>query len=533
MNYERFGRLNSKKIEELKNDAKPYDMGKFFPYLPTRKKDMDQRHTISSFKNMIQKYRYCYSLYGNCVALIKKKGLLPEKEFEECIEIKNQVYVFTNIPYGDFDDDDCKLLFDKKMPIPIKDEESDLGYRTTSVLSDMKNRKLSSTQVKLLKKYLLRTHFISLESVYIAIHKLDEVVSDEDRELDDSVFNEFIWRLALFDEGIYKEGAIKDSDIKGKRSRVQDAHSLFHEYDRYGSLNYIQSFDYIHSFTKKLDYVMQYNHIATANKLFYDFLVGHYQTFSWDEFTGDTLLSDALSIYEDKLAYLHRVKENYAFLKNPYSKEYRSFFGKRKKLYLNQLFKVQQIMRKLKSEYHSIDEKINLLIKEHDKCINSLHAIHEAKENYKKDLGDNQLPNKGYGYLGDGVYDDEDADSPIYQMRFERSWTIDEEKLEREGIEYQREEDHDEFLKDKEYEEAYEREIQRLLKENKLLELFKFDDEKYFEHNESISIKDILEIKMLNVTDDVSLEGDFFSLKEIDDWLGKRLFHFSFVEFDK
>ncbi|WP_415407294.1 hypothetical protein ACLHDG_01840 [Sulfurovum sp. CS9] len=532
MNYERFGRLNSKKIEELKNDSKLddlklYAMGKFFPYLPTRKKDMDQRHTVSSFKNMIQKYRYCYSLRSNCVALIKKKGLLPEEE--ECIEIENKVYVFTNIPYGNFDEIDCELLFDKKMSIPIKDEDSVLGYEATSVLSDMKKRKLSSIQDKLLRKYLVWIHFVSLESKYISINKLDEVACDEDRDVDNSVFNEFVWRLALFGKGIYKEGETKESNIKGKRSRVQDAHSLFHEYDRYGSLNYIQSFDYIHSFVKKLDDVMQYNHIATANKFFYEFLEEHYNTYLLDEFTGDKLLADSLSIYEDKIAYLHRVKENFAFLKNPYSKEYRSFFGKRKKLYLNQLFKAQQIMRKLKSEYHSIDDMVNSLQEEYDKTVNSMNILPEVIKNYKEDLGDNQLPNQGYGYLGDGLHDDEDENSPVYQIRHERSWTIDEERLQREEIEYQREEDEEQLSR----EEAFEKEIQRFVKENKPMELFEFDEKAYFEHHESISIKEVLKIKQLDVIDDVSLEGKFFSLREMTDWLGKRLFHFSFVEFDK
>ena len=51
--------------------------------------------------------------------------------------------------------------------------------------------------------------------------------------------------MALFGKGIYKESEIKEVNIKKKRSRVQGAYSLFWEYDRYGSLNYIHSFAHI------------------------------------------------------------------------------------------------------------------------------------------------------------------------------------------------------------------------------------------------------------------------------------------------
>ena len=64
------------------------------------------------------------------------------------------------------------------------------------------------------------------------------------------------------------------------------------------------------------------------------------------------------------------------------------------------------------------------------------------------------------------------------------------------------------------------------------LELFEYDEEAYFEYYGSISIKEVLHTKQLIVIDDVSLEGSFFSFQEMNDWLGKRLFYSSFVEFD-
>lgn len=516
MDYERFGRLNSKKNKELKDMYKPpYDMAIFFPYLTTRKKSMDQRHTISSFKKMIEKYRYCYSLFDNCIASIKRNG----NDYEtECIEINNKVYVFTN--NGDFDEIDCELLFDKIAPIPIPDDDGALGYRATSVLSDMKKRKLSVSQYELLKKYILKIKLVSLESVYTPFYKSEEEALNEFMELKDSVFNEFVWRLALYDKGIYKESEPIDSAIKKKRARVEDNHTLFYAYDRYGVLNYIQSLKYIHSFTKKIAHVMQYNHIVTANKLFYEFLQEHYNTVLLDEFTGDKLLEDAMEIYEDKIPYLRSLKENYAFLKNPYSEEYRHFFGKRKKLY--SLFSTQQIMRKQKSEYASIDEMLNRLEKEYDKIKNSLKVIKRTINNYRKDLGSNQLPNRGCGFPGDGLSNDDGTGGLMDEIILEAGEQLKFEKMERERIEKERKAAEDEYYYELDHQQSFEEHIQELVKENKPLVIFEFYEEEYFKHYKSITIKEILEVYAYDVLTDVSLEGKFCSVLEMSYWLAEN-----------
>jgi len=528
MDYKRFGRLNSKKIEELKNDSNLYDMGKFFPYLPTRSKSMDQRHTISSFKTMIKNYRYAYSLYPDCKASIKRPG----QEYEmECIEIDNNVYVFTDISPYDFDEDAhdyFALLYDRDELIPIhNDENSKFNEMTNSILQNMEDRKLSPTQHELLREYLSQINFISLKSEYIKTNEMDE-----------AVFNEFVWRMVLYGNGIYKESEIKkEADIKKKRSRVEDGHSLFQNYNRYGSL------EYLHSFASKLDDAMQYKLRVTANKLLYEFIEENDNTFLLDEFTGNQLLSDALSIYEHNIASLLSLKENYVFLLNPYSKDYRQFFAKRKKLY--SLFKSQQIMRKLRSEYHSINDRVNSLRKERDKTETSMNVIQEVIRNYKEDSGDNQLPNHGCGFLGDGWSNDDGTGGLMDEIREEAAVMLKLEQMERE----RREEDismiaggdigYDNhqvqergLMKQKQYKklsphEEYEifkkNKIQELVKENQPLALFKFDNKKYFEYYDSISIKDAVTVCDWVLFDwvlfeGVSLEGEFFNYQEMHNW---------------
>ena len=501
MDYTRFGRLNSKKIEELlKNNSPVYEMGKFFPYLTTRSKAMDQRHTISSFKTLLKRFRYCYSLYDNCKAVIKQKGLDYE---EKCDEIDNKVYVFTDIPYDDFDHLDWELLYDKEELIAVQ-ENSSFSEQTKSVLTNMQKRKLSPSQYNYLRKYLSQTNFVSLKSEYIGINDLEK-----------GIFNEFIWRMALYGKGIYKESEIREVSIKKTRSRIQDAHSLFKNFDRYGSL------EYIHSFTEKLNDLMISNQKETANKLFSEFLEENDNTFLLNEFTGIKLLENSIPIYEDKMVHLNNLKKNYMFLENPYSKKYKTFFRRREKAY--SLFRAQQIMRKLKHEYNSIDNMTNSLQDECNKIVNSLPVINKAIENYKKDLGENQLPNQGFGYLGDGWYDDENPDDLSTQMRVEKWCDIEHERMDREKWQQVRWEDEQEYYEIQEN-------IERLVDNNQPLDLFEYREDQYFNHYSSISIIDVLNIKELDVIDNISLEGEFFSLEEINDWLGKRLFHFSFLE---
>jgi predicted RND superfamily exporter protein len=248
-----------------------------------------------------------------------------------------------------------------------------------------------------------------------------------------------------------------------------------------------------------------------------------------DEFRGNQLLSDALLIYKDNIEYLLSLKENYAFLKNPYSEGYRRFFGKRKEFY--SLFNTQQIMRKLKSKYHSIDDMVNSLKEERNKTVASMNVMQEAIKNYKKDLGDNQLPNQGFGFSGDGWDGGSDEDDLWHQIRDETDWKIKQEEMERKQADADAEyyDNYDPEEEARIEEEQIEHEIQRLVNENESLKLFEFDEEAYFKHYESISIKEVLKIKQLVVIDDVLLEGKFFSFQEMTDWLGKRLFHFSFT----
>ena len=504
MNYGRFGRLNSKKITELKNNNQiPYGMEKFFPYLPTRSQKMDQRHTITSFKTMTKKYKCCYSLYSECLAEIKMTSLEAE---EVCIAIDNKVYVFTNISSYDFDTDNCELLFDTEVLIPIHDKPLNFSYQTKSVLANMKERKLSPIQYKLLDVYLSQINFVSVKSEYIELNELDE-----------AVFREFVWRLTLYDTDIYKVNGFREHEVTNRRSRVQDFHTILSEYDRYGSLEYIRAF------IEKLSNAMHYNQVRVSNKAIYDLLREEYKTFFIGSITGEQIFADLSRIYQQSLDYLWSIKQNYSFLKNPYSKQYRIFFRRRRNIY--SLFKTQQIMRKLKNEYLTIDQKITRLEEELASFKNKFEIINEAIETYNKDLGEHQLPNRGFGYLGDGWNDDEDVDDVSTEIRMEESWAIQQEHNLEEAMEAEAEylsnggEEEVAELARIEEEEYY----QRLINENKPLELFKLNEEKYFEHFKSISIKDFVKLEQLAVFRDLSLEGHFLNSKEKNDWIEKNI----------
>lgn len=440
MDFKRFGRLNTKKLTKIMNKGPLYEMAHCFPYLPTRSQKMKKRNKIECFKRMCQNYRYCYYLKSECIAKISVHSFERDK-IEECREIDNNVYVFCDIPPIDFlngdEDYEFDLLFDVKDRILITTTNgSGFNEDTILVLKEMRLRNADPIQLKILEEYLSTIDLISVESEYPA----------DCETLDVAIFNEFKWRMILFGKFIYemsdKELAKEKNEkyeyieIKRKRSRVEDRYSLLR------GIN-INAIKYATKFYEDLKEIVSHSHSKSASKYLYDYLEERYAAEIYDKgfnVKAEEIFKDVFEISMNEKEHLQRVKDNYKFLLNPYSKDYRAFFKeKRKRL---SLFKTQQVMRKLKNEYKSVDSRLN----EIDSYQYVFEIIDKAIKDYTQDLGDNQLPNEGYGYEGDGWFDNEPEDSVVNDIRTETQWELEQEKNQRDELKFEKQIERDEII---------------------------------------------------------------------------------------
>lgn len=297
MNFKRFGRLNTKKLNEYKSfSSQPYDMSKIFPYSTTREINKENRYTLSSFNTLSKDYRFCYQLYSDCIAEIKRKG---NKDYQECLEIKNNLYVFTN--EESIDEYDCTLIYDIEYVYSIITDKLIID----NVFWDMKERKVSQRELYLIKEYLEKNKF------------LDNYIPG----VSTVVVNEFLWRCRLIGTKIYKSNP-KYKEQKYKKKKVEDTYSILNKFETnnllpYEKLNLNQVWKFLNENSISLLFVESL--IEIINKKFY----------IW------------------------------SFLFNPYLKDYRRLFNKyRKRL---SLWQTQMIFKKYKDEYKKLEDILEKL----------------------------------------------------------------------------------------------------------------------------------------------------------------------------
>lgn len=299
MDYNRFGRLNTKKLEEIKKDLEkpPYDMSKIFPYSVTREVDKVNRYTLSSFNNLAKDYRYCYQLEKVCFAEIKRKGL---SEYQECREIKSNLYVFTN--EGDIDLYDCTLIYDTEYIYSIIYDKEIFD----NVFSDMKKRRVSFNQLELIRNHLEKSKFLL------------PVIPN----VSQSILNEFLWRCRLLNTKIYKTDNEYEEEKEYKKSKIEEGYSILNQFESknllpYKELSLNETYSYLNKNHISLLFVQHL--IETINKKF----------FIW------------------------------SFLFNPYSSEYRKLFNKYRKIL--SLWQTQQVLKKYKNEYKTLESILEKL----------------------------------------------------------------------------------------------------------------------------------------------------------------------------
>lgn len=452
MDFKRFGRYNSKKLDTFLDEHNPlYSMGRIFPISSTRKTSMDNRHTIASFKTMCKTYRYCYRLHEeSCIAQKKSKGI---EGYEDCYEIENDLYVFTNIAYNDIDIIDCELVYYRDEIIRI--EES---YEIESVLEDMRLRKISKTQLDDLKKLLRGIQFLPL--------KFEDIPIEFKSTISKSLFDEFRWRILLFDTEIYNSNKEDIESTQIKRVKIEQGYSILNDIQRYYPLDSLLSDiekykGYFEEFNTYANQKMKYSSKELAARLREDPKLE--ELFKYVNEYG-TLKP----IFEEKLNDYKKILKNYNFLNDPYSKEYREFFNRYKKIL--SLWQTQQVMRKYKSEYTLVIDTIQQLEKRLKEIEAYSEILYDIDTTYQNDLGDNSIANDGFGYEGDGWYDDVDDPDELDAMGQIRAET--QAQIEMEKDEYhrqlQKEAEEEEY-----FEEFEEQQYQKYLNEQYLI---RFDE---------------------------------------------------------
>jgi hypothetical protein len=450
MNYERFGRLNSKKLNEYLYENSPlYDMAKLFPYLPTRKTAMDRRHTISSFKTMMKKYRYCYKLYSDCIAKIKMKG---KREYDICPYIDNNVYVFTNIAHTKIDTSDFQVIYDRDAIIKLKtsdDLQKDADIISNAIIS-MEQRKFPKEVIKNLKTLLSVFNTLPLS--------FDAIPSEYQSSITPSIFEEFRLRCLLEDTNIYKINNNYCDDVMLSKQQtkshftIQD-YSLLKEIEKYYPM--VDLLQDIKVDLEKLDHYEYYGLKALQQ----------YETFKeyskLEEYIDDIKkYTNILDIYKIKCNDLDTIYTSYHFLNNPYSKEYRALFKKYRATLSK--WQTQEIFRKYKKEYSKIEQTLNTLFSSIDKMEDVLKRLDTIKIEYKETLATNGLPNNGMGYLEQ--FDDED-NYHINPQTGELDIMAEFRHEEEVQIELDRIHDNDEYKyqmdRDKEYEEFLKEELKK------------------------------------------------------------------------
>lgn len=519
--WQRFGRLNQKKIDEYLHNNKPlYEIAYLFPYLPTRSIDMSNAQAIRTFKTMCKKYKYCYKLNSDVYAIInqfygRSKGSEHKNvfQFEEVVQIDNRVYVFTNISRNDLDDVDFEVVYindsiylrfhetleDDFLGIDFEEFLIKNRLKVKAVLQDMKDNKTSAKELADLER---------LSNIVTAIPaKFDEIPKEIGmKHLKESTFYNFRMRFLLVDHDFYNTSYDiygKQNLNKRKKEKVEDNYSII-------TKTAIDNSKMKQRLVELVSLVNRYGPDSQAAK--------ENAAFLHKDFFGYGLID----FLENESMYYLEIIDNYAFLEKPYSKEYKHLFRKHKKI-LSSKFKTQQVFRKYKREYKEIENTWE----EHVKFLNWIYGYKIkdlVNKIYQSDIGSNGLPNDGWGY--DGIHHIKYGENNIISReRAEKALESDHERTQLAEMdakaEYWANKDPEEEVDDDEVCDHIEIDP---------MELFENNEEAYFDYCGSISIKEVLSIKQLVVIDDVSLEGDFFSLKEMNDWLGKRSFHFSFEE---
>lgn len=463
MDFNRFGRLNTKKlneyIDEIKNDPDStlLDMSKLFPILPTRDASKKSRYLIKSFNWMIEHYRYCYKLFSDCIAEIKMVGI---NEYEQCLEINNNLYVFTN--EENIDDADCELVYDRDKKIFIKaikkkdNDELDIDI-ITDVLNQMKKRRIPNGQIKAIEHLITHVSFLELN--------FNNLPKKLDKHLDKSVYNEFIWRILLYSTDIYKND-YEERKLKRKKVKIEDGYSITKEINSYGMLDWF--YDEMELFDSKYSLLSEYksfNHTYSINKLATDIREDTKLEFWFEELKRERSFK---SLLENKIKEIENFLEVYSFINNHRSKQYRHIFNK----YIRFLTKwqTQQVFRKFKQEYKEAENKLSELYLQFEKIEIYDNQFIEIDNIYKNNLGENGISNNGFGYIGDGLkFNDNDIANEI---RANAQQELDNERQER--IDYYNE-------KERIEQEAYEEEQEKLYDIYSKLEVLYNDNEPIFE----------------------------------------------------
>jgi len=522
--WQRFGRLNQKKIDEYLQNNKPlYEIAYLFPYLPTRSIKMSNTQAIRTFKTMSKKYKYCYKLNSDVYAIInqfygRSKGSDHKNvfKFEEVAQIDSRVYVFTNISLNDLEDCDFEVVYindniylrfhttleDDFLGIEFEELLIENRLKVKAVLQDMKDNKISAKELAGLEKL--------SKVVSVIPAKFDEIPKEIEIEyLKESTFYNFRIRFLLIEHNFYNTSYDmygKQDFHKRKKEKAEDNYSII-------TKTAIDNSKMKQRLSELLRLVNRYGLDSQAAK--------ENATFLHKDFLG----CDLIEFLENESEYYLQILDNYAFLEKPYSKKYKHFFRKHRHI-LSSKFKTQQVFRKYKREYKEIENKWD----EHREFIYWIigNKIEDLVDKiYQSDIGANGLPNDGLHY-DDIDHTEYGEDNILRILRDEKACEAELERIlmaEADAeAEYWGNYNPEEEVDD---DEVYYQEGQ--ISEIDPLELFECDEEAYFEYYGSISIKEVLETKQLVVIDDVSLEGKFFSFQEMTDWLGKRLFHFTFT----
>ena len=418
MKYNRFARLNSKKINEyLKESNPPYEMAKLFPYLTTRSVNMDNRHTISSFKTMIKKYKYCYGLYNNCIASLKTKDSLI---YDTHFQIDNKVYVFTNISPYEIDMIDCYLIYDRDAVIASISNEDNIETQgiVSKVLYDLNKRKISKSVLQNLASFCKAIDFIP--NNYTDILK---PMNTDKNPITKSLFEEFRWRCLVNGYGIYKNeyDSINNTLICNYKDKVEDNYSILASINRYYHINaIIANMEKQKAQLEKLLEFQKYNLQLNKKKLIAD-IVNSKEFEASLIFTEDRHFNIRL-LFDEKLTDMKQLLKIYAFLQESHSKDYKKLFNKYRQSFSK--WKTQQILRKFKNEYNQLIIKRDALNSLEENVYQYLNSLQSIKKEYDKNLGDNGIANDGFGYMGDGFYDHHWEDDPdaVQEKRMEESW---------------------------------------------------------------------------------------------------------------
>ena len=242
--WQRFGRLNQKKIDEyLHNNDPLHEIAYLFPYLPTRSSDMSNTQAIRTFKTMSKKYKYCYKLNSDVYAIInqfygRSKGSDHKNifKFEEVAQIDNRVYVFTNISLNDLEDSDFEVVYINdsiylRLHTTLKDDFLGIEFeellienrlKVKAVLQDMKDNKTSTKELAELEK---------LSNVVSVIPTRFEEIPEEIGigDLKESTFYNFRMRFLLIEHDFYNTSYDmygKKNINKRKKEKVEDNYSI-------------------------------------------------------------------------------------------------------------------------------------------------------------------------------------------------------------------------------------------------------------------------------------------------------------------